>query len=724
MNQTEIIIENKRFKLVIDSKCMAQNLIYKPLNEECLCNDKKLPLFTITEKRPFNNEIKLAYMNKRTTFKANRVRQEDDKLIVGFELILFEAVVAVKKTDDYISFKLEDFIVSPECFEGLTMDVPPVEEFRIMQLPIKKRTCFGDWLNVCFDDNTAVNLLAVSPYERIDCVKEDEYYILTADAAKDIKLKGCEAALIVSSKDDLLNCVETVEKDYNLPNGVQSRRSPEINSSIYWVCDISPDNVDKYISYIKKCGFTKLLIYFTALFSGSVTSYAGLGDYKIRETFPGGADDLKKMIDKIKAAGITPGIHILHTHIGFDSSYLTPVADHRINLTKYFTLAKPLKETDDEIYVEENPTGTVMYENCRVLKFGGELIKYSGYTEERPYCFYGCERGFNKTYIKNHDTGTIGGVLDITEYGGSSAYINQYTSLQDEIAEKIAEVYNLGFEFVYFDGSEGTNPPYEFHISNAQYRVYSRLNKEPLFCEGAAKTHFGWHMLSGGNAFDVFPNEVFKEKIVEFPAAEAEDKTMDFTRINFGWWGYNASVTPDMYEYGTSIAAAWNCPVTIQYNFESLEENPRTDDVFEVLKRWEDVRRRNLLTDEQRVLLRDTTKEHILLLNEEREYELVEYDEIKNAACGNKNISAFVFERKGKAYVVCCDVHGEGKLMMDIAPGDFVYEEEIGGEHVVTEQIGNVTALPVSKRRYFSSALTKEQVIRLFENAEYVSMNN
>ena len=64
-------------------------------------------------------------------------------------------------------------------------------------------------------------------------------------------------------------------------------------------------------------------------------------------------------------------------------------------------------------------------------------------------------------------------------------------ALPDEIADKIANAYNQGFEFTYFDGSEGTNPPFEYHVSNAQYKVYSRMNKKPLFCEGAAKTHFG-----------------------------------------------------------------------------------------------------------------------------------------------------------------------------------------------------------------------------------------
>ena len=173
-------------------------MIHKATGEECLFADKKMPIFSVTEKRPYNNEIKLAYPNKRTTFYANRVRREQDRLIIGFELVLFEAVVQIKENDDYIAFVLEEFIVEPEHFEGLILDTPPVEEFRLLQLPIKKRTSFGQWLNVCFDGKIAVNLLAASPCERIDSVEEDEYYILTADAVRDIKLKGAEAALIVT----------------------------------------------------------------------------------------------------------------------------------------------------------------------------------------------------------------------------------------------------------------------------------------------------------------------------------------------------------------------------------------------------------------------------------------------------------------------------------------------------------------------------------------------
>lgn len=712
----EILIENDIFCLIVDYNCIVKSLIFKPTSEECLALNENMALFSITQERPYNNENKLMHMNKRTTYQANRVRREGDILIVGFENIPYEAIVEIKEMPMYIGLTLVDFIVHPTDYQDLKMSLPPVAEFRILQLPICDREHFGEWLNVIWDSQIGINVLSTSPYARIGAERRRKYRILYADAIKDIKMQGCGAALIVNKADQLLDAVEAVEKDYDLPRGVESRRSGLLNSSIYWSGSVNPSNVDEHIKYAKKGGFHLMMIYYVAIFNDC--GYLNCGDYDYRDEYPAGAEDLRKMLNKIRSAGIVPGLHFLHTHIGLNSRYVTPVADSRLHLVKYFTLSKPVGEEDTVIYVEQNPQGTVMAEGCRILKFGGELISYEKYSAVSPYCFTGCRRGHLNTIVVPHAVGTIGGILDVSEFGAHSVYLDQDSDIQDEIADKIAEAYNCGFEFAYFDGSEGTNIPFDFHVPNAQYRVYKKFDKKPIFCEGAAKAHFSWHMLSGGNAFDIFPTEVFKKKIIEFPVRDVEYSQNDFTRVNFGWWKFRNDTQPDIYEFGTSRAAAWDCPATIMEDLKVFQSNPRTDDILEVIRRWEDVRAKKWLTEEQKRELRKSEKEHILLINEEGNYEMVTYEPIIGGAMDNAHFRAFFFERREKRYMVCWHSTGNGRLKMPLQSSQILYEKELGEENIRIEEFDGFAVIPIAGRQYLSTALSKEELLFAVVNAE------
>ena len=711
-----IIIENEQMRLVVGEDCVSRSLIHKATGEECLVTDEEIALFSLTQERPYNNEVKLAHPNKRTIYQADRVRREGNKLIIGFEVIPYEAVIEIKEEPMYIGFRLDSFIYDPADYP-LRMTPPPVKELRLLQLPVRNRENFGEWLNVSWDDKVAINVLATSPYARIDSERRKDYRIMYADAVKDVKLKGVEAALIVSSPEKLLDGIAVLEEDYDLPLGVKSRRDDMINASAYWTSTINPGNVDEHIKYAQMGGFRCMLIYYVSMFE-ETGGYILNGNYDYRKEYPNGKEDLRKMLDKIKAAGITPGLHILHTHIGLKSRYVTPVADHRLNLTQHFTLAKTLGNDDSVVYVEQNPEGTVMDERCRVLKFGGELISYEDYTTEPPFCFTGCKRGAHETNIVDHPAGLIGGILDVSEFGGTSVYLDQTSDFQDEIADKIADAYNTGFRYVYFDGSEGTNSPFEFHVPNAQYRVFKKLEPAPLYTEGAAKAHFSWHFLSGGNAFDVFAPEIFKEKIREFPAEEAPRMRQDFTRLNFGWWAYWALRTqPDMFEYGTSRAAAWDCPITMMENVEAFKSHPRTDDILEVMRRWEDVRAKKWLTEDQKLALRNLDQEHILLINEDKEYELVPYDQIKGVAENNEDILAFIFERNGENYVVYWHANGSGTLDLALDSKDVTLQYELGGELVPFTVEDSGISIPVGGRYYLKSNLSKEKLRVAFKNA-------
>ncbi len=720
----DVVIENEQAKLVITKNGIVKSLVYKPTNTECLMPGKNVPISTLTQERPYQNEIKLAYPTKETTFKANSVRREDNRLIVGFELIPWEAYIDIKTAPGYIGFRLENFNLKVKNYE-INMTEPPVSEMWFLQLPIRNRGHYGDWLNVIWDDTQAINVLGTDPWARIDSEEGDGYRILKAGVEEKVRLKGVGAALITCPTNNLLDNIARVEDDYNLPHGVNSRRNDLYNASYYWSANVVPGNVDEHLKYAKMAGFRTFMIYYPAFLEGS--GYRNLGDYTWRRSdFPNGKADLAKMLDKIKAAGMTPGFHFLHSHIGRDSKYVTPAPDHRLNLLRTFTLASPLSKTDTTVYVEQNPANSTMADNRRVLKIGTELISYKGYTTTRPYAFTGCVRGIDETTVNAQPAGYMFGILDVSEFGATSVYIDQNSDLQEEIAAKLADIYSAGFRFLYFDGSEGVNPPFWYNVSLAQWKVYSQLKPEPIFAEGAAKTHFSWHMLTGGNAFDIFRPEVLKESIRKFPADEAPRMRDNFTRINFGWLGYwvpdenTIGTQPDMLEYVTSRAAAWDCPISLHSDLGKFAAHARTRDNLEVIRRWEEARAQHWLTGQQKQMLRNLEQEHILLLNEKNAFELAPCDQIMDVAGGSRDIRAFTFKRNKDIYAVYWHISGNREIELPIAAKDITLMETLGKEiKVRSGQGGKTVILPAGDRRYIKTdKLTRDELIAAFKNAK------
>lgn len=713
----DIIIGNKYFQLTVGDDCKVKSFLRLSTGKNLAVADEEISLFSVTQDRPFNNEIKLAYMNKKTTYQANRLTRDGSLLTVGFELAPYDALVNVKECDDYVSFTLRGFRVHPDGYNDyLCMDTPPVSAFRLVQLPLAHTESFGEWLNVMTGEGFSTAVVATSPCERIDSEKRSRCRILTADADVHIQLIGSQAAIIARDTDAFLDSMDVFEQDFSLPRGVQSRRNGLINASIYWTEDAAtPETIDTHIAMAKKGGFRLMLFNYRAFFRETV-NYHYIGNYDFRKELVNKEEDVKYALSKVSEAGLLAGIHFLHTHIGIRSRYVTPVPDHRLGMKKRFTLARDVFPEETVICVEENPVGSPTHDGCRVLKFDKELIYYERCTCQRPYRFEGCIRGYNGTAAAAHSTGTSGGILDISEYGATSVYLDQNTDLQDEIADKLAAIYNLGFSFAYFDGSEGTNAPFAYHIPNAQYRVYQKFTKAPVFCEGAAKTHFSWHILSGGNAFDVFSTEEFKQCIVRFPFEEAKMLRDSFTRVNFGWWGLRMDTRPDILEFGASRAAAWDCPATVLVYRQIIENHPRREDICEVLHRWEDVRAKELLRPEDKERLKDTRREHILLINEMGDYELCEYEEIP---LRTKAVSAFYFERNGVSYAVIWCNTGSDELTIPWEAAAPSYTEALGGPEVAYRIHDGKLTLPVDGRRYVKAAVSREEMITAFQNMAF-----
>ena len=124
----------------------------------------------------------------------------------------------------YLDFTIEEFKLTVEDY-GIAWTEPAISEMWFLQLPVRNRTHYGDWLNVIWDDKQAINILATDPYARIDSEEGDGYRILKAGVDEKVKLKGAGAALIACPTDKLLDNIAIVEDDFNLPHGVNSRRT-------------------------------------------------------------------------------------------------------------------------------------------------------------------------------------------------------------------------------------------------------------------------------------------------------------------------------------------------------------------------------------------------------------------------------------------------------------------------------------------------------------------
>ena len=125
-----IVLENKNFSLTIGEDAIAKSLIYKATGEEMLECGEDISLFSLTQLRPFNNEVKLAYMNKRTTFEANRIRVEDNKIITSDNvttIVVQEVEKAIKEQGDYDGGDEEDW-PSPDEIESTDTPANPGED--------------------------------------------------------------------------------------------------------------------------------------------------------------------------------------------------------------------------------------------------------------------------------------------------------------------------------------------------------------------------------------------------------------------------------------------------------------------------------------------------------------------------------------------------------------------------------------------------------------------
>ena len=223
-----------------------------------------------------------------------------------------------------------------------------------------------------------------------------------------------------------------------------------------------------------------------------------------------------------------------------------------------------------------------------------------------------------------------------------------------------------------------------------------------------------------------FPPEIFKKNLRAYPFKQAPITQQDMTRVDFGWWNFSLPRAPaggkpgsigtqaDLWEYGVSVATAWDCAASILMRLDALKVHPRTDDIFATMKRWGNLRRSGKFREEWRDELKDVSHEHHLLIDAKGEYDLVRYEQIL-AGDDAMPVRAFFFEKDGANWVLYWHCTGEGRLWLPAAPGKVQVFDEFAGKPVAVEPAAGGAVVPAGARLYLKTALPRSEVEAAFK---------
>lgn len=669
-------------------------------------------------------------------FAATHVSLQGEELTIEFGPACVKAVCRVHSTGDYLAVEL------------LAVEGEAIDRIEFLRLPVRRLPMLGQWVGAVWDDSFAVCLCGGNLETNVEVIPQQESVLLTAAAERDVGFRGATAVLwgCHDPKARFLEGMAKVERDFGLPMGAAFRGSPLQKLSYLWASRPTPQNIEEYIRWAKLGGFRILLLSYTS-FSTSA------GHFPWNDRYPDGTADLKRVTDAIREAGLHVGLHIHYSKADKADLYTTPLPDNRFHKQRRFALAAPLDDAADAVTVRENPSGSTLDKGRRVLKIGNELIAYQAYETNPPYRFTGCERGYLRTAAAPHQAGDEVGLLDVDTWDRFIRF-DQNTDIQDEVARRIADIYRQTgpYAMVYFDGAEDVHEPFWRNVAAAQYRVYRLLDPPPPVCEAAHYTHFSWHMITRSNAYDVVaPAEGMKDFCRLMPCPTAAARTMDFSKIQFGWLGHldgsrGNGAGPDVFEYVASRAAAWDCPIAIHAGIEELRSNPRAEDCMEAVKTWEEARLGNHLSDEDRRRLRNVApqdahyvscyeqreiydnyraqenltqsqeriladrREHHLLVDEKGGYELVEIEEMPRVAGGA--VKAFLFCRAAEpddTYVLARAVESDLRLRL---PDSRPIAMRPFGMRLPCQRSDGSTEVPIGPRTYLVFRKTSRAAVR------------
>jgi len=482
---------------------------------------------------------------------------------------------------------------------------------------------------------------------------------LRATCYKHFGITGAEVTLIGVPQKQILPVIRTVMSNAgDIPHsdkgGAWALMQKEgFGSYLMNFGTLTEETVDEWITMCRSLGFNQID-------NHGGGDFFRFGDFELnRKKWPEGWQTYRKINNRLHEAGISSIFHTYAFFIDKNTKYVTPVPSEDLGYFNSFTLAKPFKAGDTEIFVNESTekistiTGFFV-RNSLTLRIGSELLEFTGVTHTPPYKFTGCRRGANNTKMSEHGLGEK--AYHLREMFGRFVP-GPETALFNEIARHTAEIINeCGFDGIYFDAIDGSDilageEYFWYYGTKFIFEVAQQL-KHPVGMEMSSMAHHWWHYRSRWQAWDrpvrgykrfedihsaaiksgrLFQPHQIKSNEYEHGLWRGHTPLINkyaaiengglLLPLHLGWWG-NQTWNPPQIEPTFTDDIEYLCCKMMGNNAgmsmlggadkKNLDENPGFKRLIPVIKQYEELRHKNYFSDSIRALLRQPGKEFTL----------------------------------------------------------------------------------------------------------------
>ena len=296
------------------------------------------------------------------------------------------------------------------------------------------------------------------------------------------------------------------------------------------------------------------------------------GSYEVNPyCFPNGMADMKKLVDRLHAAGRRVSTHSLSAVVQFGDPHVSPEWFDDFATDASYVLARPYRRGDTELWVTTKPAAchAKIMDGCsngNVLRLGDDLLQYDDFTTDPPYRFtgvsvarepYGDAQVFDRAQALGAEFASREGgtgrqrTLSRTEYqaGTRVDYLHHRyaefvpkpgSRLAEELTDRLAEVYNtLELDGIYFDGSEAM--PTRYGIDWLRERTIAKLRPRngTIVNSASCRNPFNWWNRSLAGTWDhpTFDPRGFNDRHIR---VYRDYCRADFLRTDLGWWNTHA----------------------------------------------------------------------------------------------------------------------------------------------------------------------------------------